>query len=63
MAKCPLIDNSIEAGDCLEISEVVDEMICDDSFLPDKFKVKSNYKEICKKCKNHVSTWGKPNND
>lgn len=60
---CPLVDDNIEAGDCLEITDIIDEMFGNESYIPDKFKVKPNYKEICKKCKDHVSTWGEPNNN
>jgi len=62
MAKCPLVDRDIESGDCLEITEVVDEMVGNESYIPDEFKKKNNYKEICKKCKQHVSAWGEPDN-
>ena len=60
---CPLIGDNIEPGECLEITEVIDGMIGNESYIPDKFKAKPNYKEICKKCKDHVSTWGEPNDD
>lgn len=63
MPKCPLVDKAIESGDCLEITDIIDEMFGDESYIPDEFKVKTDYKEICKKCKHHVSTWGEPNNE
>lgn len=63
MANCPLIDSIIDPGDCLEITDIVDEMFGNESYIPDKFKTKPDYKEICKKCKNHVSAWGEPNNN
>lgn len=63
MAKCPLIDNVIDSGDCLEITDIIDEMFGSESDIPDRFKAKPDYKEICKKCKNHVSAWGEPNNN
>ena len=59
MAKCPLIDEMIDSGDCLEITDIVDEMFGNESYIPDRFKVKPDYKEICKKCKNHSSAWSK----
>lgn len=49
---CPLVDNSIEAIDCIENRDVVDGMIAEES-LPDKYKRKSDWKEICRKCKWH----------
>lgn len=63
MAKCPLVDDNIDAGTCLEITDIVDEMFGNESNIPNRFKVKPDYKEICKKCKDHVSTWGEPNNN
>ena len=63
MIVCPLIDDEIDGGDCLVITDVIDEMFGNESYIPDEFKIKPNYKEICKKCPNHVSTWGDLNND
>lgn len=63
MVECPLVDEKIDGGDCLINTDIIDGFISDDSHIPDKFKVKSNYKEICKKCKNHVSICGELNND
>lgn len=56
--KCPLIDDTIDAIDCVENTDIIDEFVSDETHIPEKFKVKDNYKEICKKCPNHVSTWG-----
>ena len=47
---------------CL-VTPRIDGMFGNESNIPDEFKVKPNYKEICKKCKHHESTWGEPNND
>ena len=63
MIVCPLIDDEIDPIDCIENTDIIDGFISDVSHIPDKFKVKPNYKEICKKCPNHVSTWGDLNND
>lgn len=49
---CPLVNANIENIDCIENRDVVDEMIIDDS-MPDKYKQKENWREICKKCKWH----------
>lgn len=57
--KCPLIDNNIDPIDCIENIDIIDDFISDDTHIPNEFKVKPNYKEICKKCKYHESTWGK----
>lgn len=61
--KCPLTDVEIDEIDCLENIDIIDGFISDDSHIPDELKVETNYKEICKKCKFHESTWGKSNND
>ncbi|PWJ13950.1 hypothetical protein [Ruminococcus flavefaciens] len=63
MLKCPLVDKEIDGGDCLINTDIIDGFISDDSHIPDEFKVKPDYKEICKKCKYHESTWGEPNDD
>lgn len=61
--KCPLVDDVIDPIDCIENIDIIDGFISDESHIPDEFKVKHDYKEICKKCKNHVSTWGDANDD
>lgn len=63
MVKCPLTDKEIDSFDCLENTDIIDEMYGNKSNIPDEFKVKPDYKEICKKCKYHESTWGEPKND
>ena len=60
---CPLIDDDISSDDCIENIDIIDGMFGNESNIPDEFKVKADYKEICKKCKDHVSTWGESNND
>lgn len=49
---CPLAEEEIEDIDCIENRDVVDGMIAESS-LPDKYKRKKTWKEICKKCKWH----------
>lgn len=49
---CPLVDDVIEDIDCIENRDVINEMIVEEA-LPDKYKKKSNWKEICKNCKWH----------
>lgn len=49
---CPLIDEKIEAGDCLENSSAVDRILKADS-VPERFKAKPDWEEICRKCKWH----------
>ena len=44
---CPLINNYIDIVDCMENRDTREESI------PQKFKVKEKWKEICKKCKYH----------
>ena len=48
--RCPLIDDMIEAGDCVVYSDVANEML-KDSCIPEAFKVKEDWREICKNCK------------
>lgn len=50
--KCPLVDELIENIDCIENRDAVDGMIKKDN-VPDRFKTKVDWKEICKKCKWH----------
>ena len=49
---CPLVDAIIEDIDCIENRDIIDgffKMSC----LPDKYKVKKDFTEICKNCKWH----------
>lgn len=48
--KCPLVDSIIEDVECLETRDVVCKIIKDEC-IPEKFKQKENWHEICKKCK------------
>lgn len=49
---CPMIDSEIDIADCIENVDVVDGLIIENS-LPQKYKQKHDWKEICKKCKYH----------
>lgn len=42
--KCPLVDDWIDDIDCLENQGI------SEAYIPQKFKQKPNWKEICKKC-------------
>ena len=42
--KCPLTDDWEQNIDCLENQEVIE------SSIPERFKKKKNWKEICEKC-------------
>lgn len=44
---CPLIDDMITPIDCMENRDIKD------IYIPDKYKVKENWKEICENCKYH----------
>ncbi len=57
MLICPLVNKEIDEIDCLENMDIIDEFISDESHIPEEFKVKPDYKDICKKCKFHESTW------
>lgn len=52
MIMCPLIDEKIEPMECVDI---VDYILSPSLIknLPEKYKVKENFKEICKQCKWH----------
>ena len=49
---CPMIDSAIDISDCIENVDVVDGLIVESS-LPQIYKQKVNWKDICKKCKYH----------
>lgn len=49
---CPLVDQRIENIDCIENSDAVDGIIKKET-VPEKFKRKPEWKQICKKCKWH----------
>lgn len=44
---CPLVNEKIDIVDCMENRDTREESI------PKKYKIKKNWKEICKKCKYH----------
>ena len=50
VVKCPLVDDEIEVIDCIENRDVVDQLINEFS-MPEKYKKKKDWKEICNKCK------------
>ena len=49
---CPLVDRKIEDIHCIENRDVVDGMLVESS-LPDEYKRKINWKDICRKCQWH----------
>lgn len=49
---CPLVDEIITDIDCIENRDIVDGMFTM-SCLPDKYKEKKDFMEICKNCKWH----------
>ena len=49
---CPLVDEMIEDIDCIENADVADKMITEQN-MPEKFKKKENWRDICKNCKWH----------
>lgn len=42
---CLLVDRSIDPVDCMENRDIKDE------YIPDEYKRKENWKEVCKNCK------------
>lgn len=52
MVMCPLVDKEIEDIDCIENRDCIDGFIRISS-LPDKYKQKDGYEDICKNCKWH----------
>lgn len=49
---CPLVDEVITSAECIENVDVIDGIMVEES-MPDKYKVKEDWKEICRKCKFH----------
>lgn len=47
MILCPLVDRLIDAVDCMENRDIKDE------FIPQEYKVKEDWKTICKNCPYH----------
>lgn len=52
---CPLVDEMIAADDCIENQDVAAGMITDET-MPDRFKEKENWREMCKGCE-YYETW------
>ena len=52
LVMCPLVDCEIKNIDCIENSDAVDRVIKRDN-VPERFKVKPDWEELCKKCKWH----------
>lgn len=52
MVMCPLVDEMINDIECIETADAVAGIILEQS-VPDKFKNKENWKDICKKCRWH----------
>ena len=48
--KCPLIDAPIGIIECSENSDIVRGLFVEES-LPEEYKRKANWKDICKNCK------------
>lgn len=49
---CPLVDQEVKSVDCIENADAVDGIIQKEN-VPDRFKKKPRWEEICKKCKWH----------
>ncbi len=47
---CPLVDSNIEDIDCIENQDVVKHLVTEKS-MPQKYKQKENWREICEQCK------------
>lgn len=52
MFHCDLIDSDISGSDCIIVCDVADDML-KETAIDSKFKVKEDFKEICKNCKFH----------
>ena len=50
--RCPMIDEMIDASECVENVDIVDGLVIETS-MPEKFKVKKDWKNICMNCKYH----------
>ena len=52
---CPLADRMIEIGLCMDIQDVVDDMVIEDILEPDiSFKLTDEHKKICRACKKRI---------
>lgn len=49
---CPILKEEIEDIECIETVDAI-EGILKEEVIPDKFKEKENWKDICRKCKWH----------
>jgi hypothetical protein len=49
---CPMINDLIEIADCVVYSDVTSGML-KDYCIPDKFKEKNNWRDICHRCNYH----------
>ena len=56
---CPLIDEKIDPMECVDVVDCVLNPLFLNS-LPEKYKAKENFKDICKQCKWHCY-WGEYN--
>ena len=50
--QCPLVDREIKDIECIENSDVV-RGIQIESAMPEEYKKKTDWKEICKRCQWH----------
>lgn len=49
---CPLVDKEIDSSECIENSDVAAGLIKGYT-LPEEYKQKEDWREICKNCKYH----------
>lgn len=49
---CPLVDKKIENIDCVENADAADGIIKKEA-VPERFKQKPEWEQVCKKCKWH----------
>lgn len=49
---CPLVEEYIKDIDCIENRDVVKGLMIETS-LPEKYKIKKNWRSICENCKWH----------
>lgn len=50
--RCPLIEAEIEDIECIEVTDVAEQLL-KETVIPEKFRKKENWKEICKGCRWH----------
>lgn len=53
LRNCPLVDELIDNADCFENCCVAEYQIKPDT-LPERFKQKPNWRDICLDCKYHI---------